>query len=251
MGRAGSGFMGTDRQSARLALPTLLKIIHAMVGSIIGGVLSIGGAVAGGIASSNAAKRAANITRQQQAKNRAWYEYNMNTPYTQRADALASIKKAREIFMERNKNASQTAAVSGATDEAAARQKEDANKVIEDTMTNIAAQGAAHKDQVEESYMNRDAQLAEQQRQTEIAKANAIAGAASQVTKAGASIAAVDADGGLGGTRQGATDVSKPLANPAAGRISEPSAQVNAPSPIGESVTPLKSLVDENGKRIL
>ena len=166
-----------------------------MVASIIGGVLSVGGAIAGGIASSNAAKRAADITRRQQAKNRAWYEYNMNTPYTQRADALASIKRAREIFMERNKNAAATAAVSGATDEAAARQKEDANKVIEDTMSNIAAQGQAHKDAVEQQYMNRDAQLAEQERQTEIQKAQAIAGAASQVSKAGASIASVDAAG--------------------------------------------------------
>lgn len=164
-----------------------------MVGTIIGGVLTVGGALAGGIASSNAAKKAANITKQQQAKNRAWYEYNMNTDYTQRADALAAINRAREIFMERNKNASATAAVSGASDEAAARMKEDANKVIADTMSNVAAQGAARKDQVEQQYMNRDAQLAEQQRQTEIARANAIAGAASQVSKMGANLVGADA----------------------------------------------------------
>ena len=232
MGRAGSGFMGTDRQSTRLALPTLLKIIHAMVGSIIGGVLSIGGAVAGGIASSSAAKRAANITRQQQAKNRAWYEYNMNTPYTQRADALESIKKAREIFMERNRNAAATAAVSGASDEAAARQKEDANKVIEDTMGTIAAQGQAHKDAVEQQYMNRDAQLAEQQRQTEIAKANAIAGAASQVSKAGANLAGV-----------GAGFPSSSEAKSEAPALEE-KPSIEAKEPNGENV-------DENGKKIL
>lgn len=208
-----------------------------MVASIIGGVLAVGGAVAGGIASSNAAKRAANITRQQQAKNRAWYEYNMNTPYTQRADALASIQKAREIFMERNKNAAATAAVSGASDEAAARQKEDANKVIAETMSNIAAQGAARKDAVEEAYMNRDAQLAEQQRQTEIAKANAIAGAASQVSKAGASLAGADASlSGTGTTTPAVKESTAPAV--------EEKPAIEVKDPAGEKV-------DENGKKII
>lgn len=190
--------------------------------------MSVGGAVAGGMAGSNAAKKAANITAQQRAANRAWYEYNMNLPYTQRADALESIKKAREIFMERNRNAAATAAVSGASDEAAARQKEDANKVIEDTMGTIAAQGQAHKDAVEQQYMNRDAQLAEQQRQTEIAKANAIAGAASQVSKAGANLAGVGA--------------GFPSKSEAPALEEKPS--IEAKEPNGENV-------DENGKKIL
>lgn len=223
-----------------------------MVSSIIGGILSVGGAVAGGLASANAANKAAGITRQQRAKNRAWYEYNMNTPYTQRADALASIKKAREIFMERNKNASQTAAVSGATDEAAARAKEDANKVIEDTMTNIAAQGAAHKDQVEQQYQERDNQLAEQQRQTEIAKANAIAGAAGQVTKAGANLASLDAEGATEqtpGQMSGSGAYGAQKAQESLERVGRQTPQVNVQSPVTGHPQPLADLVDENGKR--
>lgn len=183
-----------------------------MVGTIIGGVLTIGGALAGGMAASKAAKKAANITKQQQAKNRNWYEYNMNTDYTQRADALAAVNKAREIFMERNKNAAATAAVSGATDEAAAMQKEDANKAIADTMSNIAAQGAARKDQVDQEYRAREAQLAEQERQTEIAKANAIAGAASQVTKVGANLVGADALGASAASGAATESASRPLA---------------------------------------
>ena len=162
--------------------------------TILGGVLAIGGAVAGGIGGAKAANKAAAETAAQKRKNRAWYEYNMAVPYTQRADALASIKKAREIFMERNKNASATAAVSGATDEAAAMEKEGANKVIEDTMANIAAAGEERKDHIEEAYMNRDAQLSEQTRQTEIAKANAIAGAGGQVSKVGANMVSASAN---------------------------------------------------------
>ena len=194
--------------------------------------MSVGGAVAGGMASSNAAKKAANITAQQRAANRAWYEYNMSLPYTQRADALESIKKAREIFMERNRNAAATAAVSGASDEAAARQKEDANKVIEDTMGTIAAQGAARKDQVEEGYLNREATLAEQQRQTEIAKANAIAGAASQVGKAGANLAGA----GAGFPASSTTKSEAPAV--------EEKPSIEAKEPNGENV-------DENGKKII
>jgi len=194
--------------------------------------LSVGGAVAGGMASSNAAKKAANITAQQRAANRAWYEYNMNLPYTQRADALESIKKAREIFMERNRNAAATAAVSGASDEAVARQKEDANKVIGDTMGTIAAQGAARKDQVEEGYLNREATLAEQQRQTEIAKANAIAGAASQVSKAGANLAGAGA--GFPSSSEAKSETPAVEEKPS----------IEAKEPNGENV-------DENGKKII
>lgn len=156
--------------------------------TIIGGALSIGGALYGGISSATAANKAREEKARQRRRNRAWYEYDMATPYTQRADALASVQKAREIFMERNKNASATAAVSGATDEAAARMKEDSNKAIADTMSNIAAQGAVLREEQQERYREREDRLAEQMAQDEKEKAQAIAGATTQVMKAGANM---------------------------------------------------------------
>ena len=168
------------------------------------GALAVGGALYGGINSATAANRAREEKARQRKRNRAWYEYDMATPYTQRADALASVQKAREIFMERNKNASATAAVSGATDEAAARMKEDSNKAVADTMSNIAAQGAVLRQEQEERFRERDERLSEQMAQDEKEKAQAIAGATTQVLKASANMMGAAAAKDSGDT--GSTD---------------------------------------------
>ncbi len=164
-----------------------------MIGTILGGVLSLGGAIAGGVAASNASQRAAALTDAQKRKNKAWYDWEKSADYTQRADAQQALTRQRELFAEHLKNARGQAAVGGSTDEAEAIAKAAANDAVAQTTSNIAAQAASRKDQIDQQYRAQDAALTEQQRQTEIAKANAIAGAVGGVSKAGANLMASDA----------------------------------------------------------
>ena len=161
-----------------------------MIASIIGGVLAAGSAIYGGIKSSKAAAEANEITRKQQLQNRTWYDMRMNEDYTKRADSQAAINKARELLLEHQRNVSASQAVAGTTDEAAALAKQSANNTIGDVTTNIAAQAANYKENVENQYMNRDAQLAQQEQSNLNQKAQNIANATGQASSAFATGAA-------------------------------------------------------------
>lgn len=134
-----------------------------MIGSIIGGVLNVGGAIAGGIASSRANKKANDMMQQQKERNQAWYDRNYNQDFTQRADAQNIINSTREMLQERSQRSAATNAVMGGTDEALAMEKEAQNKAVAQVTSNIAAQADNHKDRIEQAYMNADSSITQQQ----------------------------------------------------------------------------------------
>lgn len=125
-----------------------------IIGSIIGGVAGIGGAIAGGIAGRKAAKKNERILNEMDAESQNWYDQEYNSDYTQRADAQAALTAARNILDTKYKQAEGAAAVTGATEESLARQKESANATLGDITSNIAAQADAYKEQVRSDYVN-------------------------------------------------------------------------------------------------
>jgi hypothetical protein len=99
---------------------------------------------------------------QQDSENTAWYNANALSDYTQRADAQNLIKQLRENLNKNNKRAENMAVVTGATPEQAAVAKEQSNKAISDTYSNLGAMGQQWKDRVTDRYMNRRQDIANQ-----------------------------------------------------------------------------------------
>ena len=151
----------------------------------IGGVTALGGAIYGTIASSKANNKARQLIQQQRNDNREWYNTRMAEDYTKRADVQAAINRQRELLNDQYKQAAATNVVSGGTQEALSLQQEAANRGVAQTMTDVAAQSAAHKQGIENSYRAQDAALDQQQAQSYQQQAAAAAQAASQVANAG------------------------------------------------------------------
>jgi len=158
------------------------------LGSIIGGGISAAAGIVGGIAASNAAKQNAKILNAQQQRSQNWYDQQYNSDYTQRADAQASLNAARSLLADRYNKVQGSAAVSGATDESVALQKEAANNTLADITTNIAQNADAYKDQVRQNYVNEQNSVDAQKMGVNNQKAQAISQAASGLAQAGAGL---------------------------------------------------------------
>lgn len=156
-----------------------------MVLSTLSSIAALGSAIYGGIKSAAANNKAQALIQQQRNDNKAWYEIQKSSDYTQRADVQAAIKRQRELLDEQYKRAKATQVVAGGTDESAALQKQAANKALSETMTDVAAQATAHKDNVEQQYRAQDAALNQQQAQSLQQQAAQTAQAASQAVNAG------------------------------------------------------------------
>lgn len=166
-----------------------------MIGSLIGAGLGAAASVFGGIRARRAAAKANAMLQQEKADNQAWYDRRYNEDATQRADAQRMLTMAMERIKQRNRAAAGTAAVMGSGTEAVAAEKAANAGVLADTASQIAAAGAARKDQVEGQYLAQKNAINQQQiaNQQQVAQnvATATQGAASALVNAGASIDAL------------------------------------------------------------
>ena len=160
-----------------------------MIGSIIGGALSAGGAIFGGISASKAMKKAKKNVEAQRKKNQDWYDQRYNEDATQRADAQRILTQTEESIKQRNRAAAGSAAVMGGTDESVAAAKAANNEALADATSQIAANAEARKDNIEATYMQNDTAFMEQLNNIEIGKAQAVAQAVQGVANVGSSIA--------------------------------------------------------------
>ena len=160
-----------------------------MIGSIIGGALSAGGAIFGGISASKAMKKAKKNVEAQRKKNQDWYDQRYNEDATQRADAQRILTQTEESIKQRNRAAAGSAAVMGGTDESVAAAKAANNEALADATSQIAANAETRKDNIEATYLQNDNALVEQLNNIELGKAQAVSQAVQGVANAGASIA--------------------------------------------------------------
>lgn len=133
-----------------------------MIEAAIGAGVGLIGSIFGG---SKAAKQRQKMNRylnEQDAENKAWYNANALSDYTQRADAQSLMGQLRNTLTKQNKVAANTAVVIGATPEQQAIQKEQSNKVISDTISNLGAMGQQYKDRVTDRYLAQKTNLANQ-----------------------------------------------------------------------------------------
>ena len=160
-----------------------------MVGSSIGAGIGALGSIFGGLSASSAMKQRRDGVLRLQQENKDWFDRRYNEDALQRADALALLERTKEAVRNRNQRAAGVQAVMGGTDESVAHEREAGNKAIADVTTNIAADGARRKDQIEAQYRAQDAALQGQLNDIERERANATSEAIKGVASAGANIA--------------------------------------------------------------
>ena len=156
-----------------------------LVSTLIGAAGALGSAIYGGIKSAKANNQARRLLQEQRTENKRWYDTKMNQDYTQRTDVQRAITKQRELLDEQLKRANARSVVGGASDEAAALEKDAANKSVADATAQIAAAGAEDKDRVEKEYRAQDQALNQQQAQSYADQAAQTAAAAGQAVNAG------------------------------------------------------------------
>lgn len=160
-----------------------------LIGSIAGGALGAAGSIFGGISASKAMRRVKKNLRAQKEANQNWYDRRYNEDATQRADAQRILTQTEESIRNRNRQAAGAQAVMGGTDESTAAAKAANAQALADATSQIAVNAENRKDQIEQTYQQRDSQINEALNNLEINKAQAISQAVQGVAKAGAGIA--------------------------------------------------------------
>ena len=160
-----------------------------LIGSIAGGALGAAGSIFGGISASKAMRRVKKNLQAQKEANQNWYDRRYNEDATQRADAQRILTQTEESIRNRNRQAAGAQAVMGGTDESTAAAKAANAQALADATSQIAAGAENRKDQIEQTYQQRDSQINEALNNLEINKEQAISQAVQGVAKAGAGIA--------------------------------------------------------------
>lgn len=160
-----------------------------LIGSIAGGALGAAGSIFGGISASKAMRRVKKNLQAQKEANQNWYDRRYNEDATQRADAQRILTLTEESIRNRNRQAAGAQAVMGGTDESTAAAKAANAQALADATSQIAVNAENRKDQIEQTYQQRDSQINEALNNLEINKAQAISQAVQGVAKAGAGIA--------------------------------------------------------------
>ena len=159
-----------------------------MIGSLVGAGLSAVGSIFGGISASKAMKKVKKNLQAQKQANQDWYDRRYNEDATQRADAQRILTMTEESIKNRNRQAAGAQAVMGGTEESVAAAKAANNQALADATSQIAVNAEARKDQIEQTYQQKDAQINDALNNLEINKAQAISSAVQGVAQAGAGI---------------------------------------------------------------
>ncbi|MFA5649534.1 MAG: hypothetical protein WC914_00110 [Proteiniphilum sp.] len=94
-----------------------------------------------------------------QSENKAMFDSEYLSDYTQRADAQNIIRQMRDQFDRESKRDRNTSVITGGTAEADAARKEGRNRAMSNLMGNLGAMGQRHKDRAKDRYLHRKNQL--------------------------------------------------------------------------------------------
>ena len=163
------------------------------IATAIGAGLGLASSLIGGAKASEAAKAAERRQREQEARERAWYNRRYNEDYVDTAAGQNLVRRAKEYARENWKKAAGAQAVAGGTDAATAMAKEAGNKMVGDTIANIAATDTARKTQVDNMHRQAEQNFSQMDINREMQRAQNITAAAQGASNAIMSVAgAVD-----------------------------------------------------------
>lgn len=155
-----------------------------LIGTLVGAGLSVASSVIGGMASAKANAKAEQEMKAQNARNNAWYNRRYNEDYLDTAAGQNLVRQAREYADKNWKRQQGAQAVGGGTDAATAMAKEAGNRMIGDTMANIASADVQRKDNVDRIHQQQENAYSQQQVALAQQKANNIAQVASGTSDA-------------------------------------------------------------------
>ncbi len=168
--------------------PSRKEWIATAIG-VVGGLAS---SLIGGAQASKAADEAEARQRRQEAAEEAWYRRRYNESYLDTAAGQNLVRRAKDYAREQWKKAQGAQAVAGGTDASVAMAKEAGNKMVGDTIANIAAADTQRKDNIDmmhhqsqQKFAQMDMARANQRAQN---IANAASAASSAMMSAGAAI---------------------------------------------------------------
>ncbi|WP_052103085.1 hypothetical protein [Porphyromonas canoris] len=156
----------------------------------IGAGMSVLGSVLGGVLQANEMRKAQQDLESRKQANKDLFDRRYNEDATQRASALRMINMASDAIRNRSNRSAGAQAVTGATNEAIALEKETANKAMTDVVSDIVAQNDYRKGALERAFLNRDEAFNAQVAQMKLQRAQGVADAVRGVMSAGASFAA-------------------------------------------------------------
>ena len=152
--------------------------------SAIGAAGSLASSLFGGISASKAARQAEQRQRAQEAKEAAWYQRRYNEDYVDTAAGQNLVRRAKDAADTMWKRAAGAQAVAGGTDAATAMAKEAGNKMMGDTIADIAATDQQRKENVDNLHRQAEEQFAQQDMAREQQRSQAITQAAQQASNA-------------------------------------------------------------------
>lgn len=133
-----------------------------MIGAILGAAAGALGGLFGGLSRNKQIDEQQKALEKSKQENQDWYDRRYNEDSTQRADAQRVLSLTEEAIKRRNRGAAGRAAVMGGTEESVAATKEANAKAMGNAAGQIAAQGEARKERVEQQYLNRKQNLTDQ-----------------------------------------------------------------------------------------
>lgn len=151
---------------------------------LIPAALSVASSLIGGAKASKAAREAKKEQELGRARNNAWYLRRYNEDFADTAAGQNLLRKAKDFANSQWKKAEGAKAVGGGTDASAAMAKEAGNKMVGDTLANIAAQDQANKARVDAIHHQDENRETQMNMQRELTRSQNITNAAQNMSNA-------------------------------------------------------------------
>lgn len=152
----------TTRARIQLNLAEGLLNFNIMIPVAAGAAIGAVGNIVGAFGAGAAARRQRKRVEGQLRENEDLFNKDYYQDYSQRSDAQHLLTNMREFAKSRYRVADNTAAITGASPEAAALQKRDATDALGDAVANLSASADAQKESVKDRYLDTKSALNQQ-----------------------------------------------------------------------------------------
>lgn len=173
-------YLGTPLGQGDSFAPARKQWIAAAIGAGVG----LASSLIGGASAARAQRRAMAEQRAAEAKENAWYTRRYNEDYADTAAGQNLVRMAKEHAKNQWKKAAGAQAVAGGTDAATQMAKDAGNKMVGDTLANIAAADSQRKAQIDNIHMQNEQRFAQQRAANEMQRAQNITDAAQNASNA-------------------------------------------------------------------
>lgn len=176
--------MGRGSGTKRDGLAVINHQPKMWITAAIGAGLGLASSLIGGAKASQAAREAERRQREQEASEKAWYNRRYNEDFVDTAAGQNLVRRAKDFARENAKKAAGAQAVAGGTDAATQMAKDAGNKMVGDTISNIAATDQQRKAQVDNMHRQAEQNFAQMDMNREAQRAQNITNAAQNASNA-------------------------------------------------------------------